>query len=88
LDQQDCVILAYDGFRVGFCQRDRVDLDGMICFVFTSKDAVDEKYYDLQGSAKNIPTHNSKYKIYHFFATDPDGRTLEFQTFDDPELNS
>lgn len=30
------------------------------------------------------PQQNDKYRIYHFFAEDPEGRTIEFQTFLDP----
>ena len=46
----------------------------------TAAPGVNEKYGTVP------PGINEKYGIYHFFATDPEGRTIEFQHFLDPRL--
>ncbi len=87
LDQPDCTILEYDGFRFGFCQREQTDDCGILTFVFEDRGGVDE-IHEVVGehnerNALDIeePHENETYDIYQFFAEDPDGRTAEFQTF-------
>jgi hypothetical protein len=84
IDQQDCVIFRYANMLFGFCQRDDVKLDGMITFFFESKEAVDRHYERFKEIAHSLPKDNPRYQIYHFFATDPEGRTIEFQYFNHP----
>ena len=58
-----------------------VDLDGTITFVYDSRAAVDRAYERLGDRARDEPTENEPYEIYNFFADDPEGRTIECQTF-------
>lgn len=84
LKQADCTILQHGNLLFGFCQRDRADVAGMICFVYPRRSDVDSMYAQLLDIAGTEPQANPKYEIYHFFATDPDGRTIECQAFDHP----
>jgi predicted lactoylglutathione lyase len=81
IDQGDCIIFKHDNFLFGFCQREQVSKEGLITFFYKSKQEVDEIYKKIQDRANSEPSENDKYKIYNFFATDPEGRELEFQTF-------
>lgn len=81
LEQPDCTILDYDGFRFGFCERDSVDDCGILTFVFEDRAGVDAIYERVSDLAQEEPHENEKYEIYQFFAEDPDGRMIEFQTF-------
>ena len=40
---------------------------------------------DLASVADDDPRYNESYEIYQFFATDPEGRTVEVQTFEHDE---
>jgi len=81
LDQGDCTIFKHDNFLFGFCQREHISKDGLITFFYETKQEVDEVYRKVRDRANSEPTENKKYNIYNFFATDPEGRVLEFQTF-------
>lgn len=81
LEQPDCTILDYDGFRFGFCQRERTDDCGILTFVYDDRARVDAMHDSVGDAALEEPHENEKYDIYQFFATDPDGRTAEFQAF-------
>ncbi|MFP8956115.1 VOC family protein [Natrialbaceae archaeon A-CW3] len=81
LEQPDCTILQYDNMLFGFCTRERADTAGTITFVYDSADEVDAMYDRLTDCALEEPVENEQYRIYQFFATDPEGRTVEFQTF-------
>lgn len=81
LEQPDCTILNYGNLLLGFCERESAETEGMITLVFESKKEVDDMYDDLQDIAIDKPNENEKYKIYQFFAKDPEGRVLEFQAF-------
>lgn len=81
LEQPDCTILEYDGFRFAFCEHDETDDCGILTFVYDDRAGVDEMYEAVGDAALEPPHENEKYEIYQFFATDPDGRTAEFQTF-------
>ena len=83
LRQEDCTILRYDNFYLGFCQRDRADIGGIITYWFDSKEEVDEMHRQLADLAEGAPVKNDKYRIYHFFLRDPEGRLLEVQRFED-----
>lgn len=84
LDQGGCMILENGNLLIGFCQRDNTEVGGVITFVYNSKEAVDGMHKRLGTFAADIPKYNPIYKIYHFYASDPDGRTLEFQFFAHP----
>jgi hypothetical protein len=38
-------------------------------------------YRKLADRAEHAPRENPQYRIYNFFARDPEGRLIEFQTF-------
>jgi len=84
LDQGGCRIYRSDNLLLGFCHREDADLDGIITFFFPERSQVDETYLNLKDIADAPPRHNSRYQIYQFFACDPEGRTLEFQSFEHP----
>ncbi|MHA2378134.1 MAG: VOC family protein [Candidatus Thorarchaeota archaeon] len=81
LQQKDCVILSHGNLLIGFCQRDRSETEGMITLFYHSRDEVDKIFTRLRDVATTKPKEDSRYHIYQFFAVDPEGRALEFQTF-------
>ncbi len=81
LDQPDCTVLEYEGFRFAFCERDRTESCGILTFLADDRAGVDRLYERLEDRARDPPAVSDKYRIYRFFAEDPDGRTAEFQTF-------
>jgi hypothetical protein len=81
LEQSACTILQYDNFLFGFCESDESETCGVLTFVTEDRAGVDEYYDRLADSARGEPEVNEEYDIYQFFASDPDGRTMEFQTF-------
>ena len=82
LEQPDCTILQAGAFRFGFCDRDAADTEGIVTFVFEDRSGVDEMYERLADAAEDEPRFNETYDIYQFFASDPEGRTVEFQCFE------
>jgi len=79
-----CTILRHDDLKLGFCDAasaDDVDTDGIVTVYYDTREAVDEKHADLADVATGEPRENDDYDIYQFFAEDPEGRTLEVQTF-------
>lgn len=76
-----CTILRYDNLLVGFCDGSETDTEGIITIALEDKAAVDEMYRELATVARGPPEENDAFEIYQFFAEDPDGRTLEIQTF-------
>ena len=82
LDQGDCLIFRHGNQLLGFCQSETVDTDSLITFFYQSKADIDRIYEQFRSSSISAPAMNEKYGIYHFFARDPEGRTLEFQYFD------
>lgn len=84
LAQADCLIFRHGNFLFGFCERDTVDASLMLTFFYESKEEVDRMYSRLKAISTTSPQMNPKYNIYQFFATDPEGRILEFQYFADP----
>ena len=84
LEQADCALFRHDNLILGFCQRGEADTGGIITFFYESKDEVERMYDVLKNIALSPPAHNDKYRIYQFFARDPEGRMLEFQHFDHP----
>ncbi len=81
LEQPDCRILKYGNMLLGFCQRESIENQGMITFVYGSREEVDRMYRNIQQISIDTPSENQKYGIYQFFAKDPEGRILEFQFF-------
>jgi len=83
LEQADCCIHKFGNLLFGFCERETVDKCGMITFFYETKAEVDKMYEKLKSIADGKPKMNPKYRIYHFFANDPEGRIIEFQWFQD-----
>jgi len=81
LDQGGCQIYKFGNMLFGFCQRDKVDNLGMITFFYESKEEVDAMYQNFKDIALAEPKDNPLYRIYHFYAKDPEGRNIEFQYF-------
>ena len=83
LDQGDCIILKKGNLLLGFCQREGTgtDTQGMITFFYPEKGDVDAVYGKIKDRAQGKPVKNGKYRIYQFFARDPENRILEFQCF-------
>jgi len=81
IDQDGCTILRHDDFRFGFCEREAADTCGTLTFYYDDRDGVDAMYDRLADRARGPPRVNERYDIYQFFADDPEGRTVEFQTF-------
>jgi len=84
LEQADCALFRHGNMIFGFCRRDEVDSGGIITFFYETREKVDEKYRRFKDIAVSEPSYNEKYRIYQFFARDPEGRILEFQHFDHP----
>ncbi|MDG6220473.1 MAG: nitroreductase family protein [Candidatus Thermoplasmatota archaeon] len=81
LDQGGCVILKHGNMLLGFCKGQEADMSGVITFFHPSREMVDNAYEQLKDEAKHPPKENPTYKIYHFYAQDPEGRRLEVQSF-------
>lgn len=81
LDQTNCLIFKHGNMLLGFCERDTVETEGFITFFYPWQSDIDAIYQKMKTVADDAPKENPKFNIYHFFARDPDGRTLEFQTF-------
>ena len=81
LDQPDCTILKHGNLLLGFCQRDNAETEGTITIFFPKKQDVDAMYNSLSEIAITVPKENKRYRIYQFYAKDPEERTLEFQAF-------
>ena len=85
LDQPNISILVHGNMILGFHQPEgsdfTPDIQGMYTFVYPSRQEVDKMFELLRETADDAPRNNERYKIYQFFARDPEGRALEFQAF-------
>jgi nitroreductase len=81
LDQGDCAVLQHGNLLLGFCERTGGPFEGIITLFYDTREEVDAAYRTLQDLAEGPPKEAEAYRIYHFFARDPEGRQLEFQTF-------
>ncbi|MDD4903590.1 MAG: VOC family protein [Candidatus Bipolaricaulis sp.] len=81
LEQPDIAILRHGNLLVGFHRQPTADLDGLLTFFYETGAEVDRMYARLRDVATSEPKENPKYKIYHFFGRDPEGRRIEFQQF-------
>ena len=84
LDQGSCLIFQHGNMLLSFCQSNSVEKEGIITFFYTEKKQVDRMYEKIQEIAAEEPRENPRYRIYHFFGRDPEGRRLEFQYFNHP----
>ncbi|MHC5038577.1 MAG: nitroreductase family protein [Planctomycetota bacterium] len=81
LEQAECTLLKHGNLLLGFCSGEAVEKDGLITFFYPDRTGVDALYEKMKGRALGEPEVNEKYRIYHFFAEDPEERALEFQAF-------
>ena len=81
IDQGSCAILRYGNLLVGFCSGKKSEPDAVITFFYHSREEVDVQYRKFKSIAIAPPKENKKYRIYHFYARDPEGRSIEFQYF-------
>ena len=81
LDQGSCLIFRYGNLLLGFCKGSKADLGGTITFFYPEKKEVDRMYEKFKEKAVSPPKENPKYRIYHFYTQDPEGRAVEFQCF-------
>ncbi len=81
LDQGGCRIYRFGNMLFGFCQRDKNETGALLTFFYPTRELVDEIYRRLEDVAESEPRDNSNYRIYHFYAKDPDDRPIEFQYF-------
>jgi hypothetical protein len=81
LEQPGCTILRHGNLLFGFCDAEETETEGIVTFVYDTEDEVDEMRERVGDAAREDPHENETYDIYQFFAEDPDGRTVEFQTF-------
>jgi len=70
-----------DDLLSGFRDGADAGTDGIVTVVVEDRAAVDDCYEDLRDVARGPPAINDDFDIYQFFADDPDGRTVEVQTF-------
>ena len=81
LEQAECFILKHDNMLLGFCRRDKPDTQGIITFYYESNDEIERFYEKLKNVSEGAPKINETYRIYHFFAKDPENRRIEVQRF-------
>ena len=81
LEQADCILFRHGNYIFGLCQREEADEAGLLTFFYETRNEVDRMYHKCAEVAAGKPADNDKYKIYQFFARDPEGRMLEFQCF-------
>ena len=81
LEQPDIAILRHGNMLIGFHETGQVDRDCLLTFVYDARDEVDDMYRRLKDLSTTEPRENERYRIYNFFAQDPEGRKMEFQVF-------
>lgn len=81
LDQGACQIYKFGNMLFGFCKGNKKNTAGTITFFFEKKEDVDRMFQKFKKIAKSPPNENKKFRIYHFYAQDPEGRSIEFQHF-------
>ena len=83
LSQPGIEILRHGNLLLGFQeQADALpNTDALLTFFYPARTQVDEMYDRFAAVALDPPRENTTYRIYNFFARDPDGRRVEFQCF-------
>lgn len=84
IDQGDCVIFkSCENSYIGFCERLFNIVEGklILTLIVENVDLVFETLTSDGNIQANPPTINPKYRIYHFFMTDPNGYLVEIQKF-------
>jgi catechol 2,3-dioxygenase-like lactoylglutathione lyase family enzyme len=81
LEQPGIAILSHENLLVGFHETGSVDRDSLITVWLRTRNEVDAMHAQFRDCALTAPAVNERFRIYNFFATDPDGRKIEFQAF-------
>lgn len=81
LEQPRICILNHENLLVGFQEADLSDIDTLLTFFYPTREQVDSMYREFSSEAVAEPQENEAYQIYNFFARDPEGRRIEFQSF-------
>jgi len=81
LEQPGIVILRHGNLLLGFNRQAEPDTQGVFTFFYDTRAEVDAMHGQLADVALGPPRENAKYRIYHFYARDPEGRSVEFQQF-------
>ncbi len=81
LEQPRICILNHENLLVGFQESDVSDIDTLLTFFYPAREGVDAMYREFSQEAEGEPEENASYRIYNFFARDPEGRRIEFQCF-------
>jgi catechol 2,3-dioxygenase-like lactoylglutathione lyase family enzyme len=81
LEQPGIAILRHGNLLLGFCRGETADTQGVFTFFYGTQAEVDAMHVRLADVALGPPRENAKYRIYHFYARDPEGRSIEFQQF-------
>jgi catechol 2,3-dioxygenase-like lactoylglutathione lyase family enzyme len=76
-----CTILQRENLLIGFCDAEQSETDGIVTVVVEDRETVDDLYDRLGAHARGPPEENAAFDIYQWFLTDPDGRSVEIQTF-------
>jgi hypothetical protein len=81
LEQPGIAILRHGNLLLGFNRQETADTQGVFTFFYETRAEVDAMYERLADVALDRPKENAKYRIYHFYGRDPEGRSVEFQQF-------
>jgi len=81
LEQPRICILHHENMLLGVHEADVSDIDSLLTFFYPTREHVDAMYREFSHEAIGTPQENETYRIYNFFARDPDGRRIEFQCF-------
>ncbi|MBN2363967.1 VOC family protein [candidate division WOR-3 bacterium] len=83
--EENCEIYLNESenFGIGYCRAQGEDTSSSGCLVSFNVDNVDECHKKIKeaGYALTDPKESSRHGVYHFYAADPAGNTLEFMRF-------
>lgn len=82
VDRGDSIVFRNGNFLFGFNQDEKAEVSGVLTFFYEKIEEVDHLYEVLKSLAVYAPVMNDQHDIYHFFVKDPEGRTVEIQSFD------
>jgi predicted lactoylglutathione lyase len=81
LSQTNVEILQHENLLLGFQEEEKAEYSDLVTFFYKTKEEVDAMYQKVKGHSLSEPEENDLYGIYNFFAKDPEGRIIEFQSF-------
>jgi catechol 2,3-dioxygenase-like lactoylglutathione lyase family enzyme len=81
LAQEGIAILRHENMLIGFQKKSEADTDALLTFYYPERSDVDRAFARFKDEALHPPRERPQFRIYNFFARDPEGRMIEFQTF-------